>query len=312
MVKQPAFLQPGDKIGIMCPAGFMPPGRTDACVRALGDWGFEAVLGETVRSQSDNYFSGSDAERAADLQRLLDDDSIRAILFGRGGYGMTRILDQLDFKSFLKQPKWIAGYSDITVILAHLYSVYGIASLHSPMAGAFADTTELDPYLCSVQDRFVGKPMYYHVDGHSMNRAGEATGPLIGGNLALFTHLIGTRSFPDTTGSIIFLEDVGEQLYNIDRMLRQLKRGGHFERISGLIFGGFTECKDTERPFGQTISEILLGVIAEYDFPVCFDFPVSHTARNYALKYGAVCRLTVERGSVQLKEIVDPFSADSK
>jgi len=243
---------------------------------------------------------------------VLDDDSIRAILFGRGGYGMTRIIDRLDFTKFLEKPKWIAGYSDITVILAHLYSVYGVASMHSPMAGAFADSTELDPYLCSIHDMFIGKPMKYQAEGHAMDRPGEATGSLIGGNLALFTHLIGSSSFPDTNGAILFLEDVGEQLYNIDRMLRQLKRGGHFDRISGLIFGGFTECKDTERPFGQSVWEILQSVIAEYDFPVCFDFPVSHTARNYALKYGATCRLTVDTGSVNLMEIVGPVIAGSR
>lgn len=303
MVKQPAFLKSGDRIGIMCPAGYMPLERTDACVRALQDWGFEVVLGNTFQSQSTTYFSGSDAARAADLQRMLDDDSIRAILFGRGGYGMSRIIDTLDFTRFLNAPKWIAGYSDITVILAHLYAVHGIAALHSHMAGAFADTNGLDPYLCSIYDSFIGKPMHYQVDGHALNRAGEATGTLIGGNLALFTHLIGTSSFPDTNGAILFLEDVGEQLYNIDRMLRQLKRGDHLRHISGLIFGGFTDCKDTDRPFGQSVLQILQQVVQEYDFPVCFEFPVSHTARNYALKYGVSCRLSVSSDSVQLQEI---------
>lgn len=303
MVKQPAYLQPGDKIGIMSPAGYMPLERTNACVQALRDWGFEVVLGQTLQATSENYFSGTDAERAADLQRMLDDHSIRAILFGRGGYGMTRIIDTLDFNTFLKNSKWIAGYSDITVILSHLYTQYGVASMHSPMAGAFADVPTLDPYLNSIRDLFVGTPMDHRAEGHALDRVGEATGNLIGGNLALFSHLIGTPSFPETAGCILFLEDVGEQLYNIDRMLRQLKRGGHLQNLSGLIFGGFTDCQDTERPFGQPVEEILQQVVHEYEFPVCFDFPVSHTARNYALKYGVRCRLSVEQASVHLQEI---------
>jgi len=304
MVIQPLPLQPGDIIGIMCPAGFMTLERTEACVQTLRDWGYEVVLGETLYSKSDNYFSGSDAERADDLQRMLDDNSIRAILFGRGGYGMSRIIDRLDFTRFLKHPKWIAGYSDITVILAHLYSKYGVASMHSPMAGAFADQPDDQQYLPSIGKMFSGLPMQYTVESSPLNRLGIAEGPLVGGNLALFTHLIGTDSFPNTDGAILFLEDVGEQLYNIDRMLRQLKRGGYLENLRGLIYGGFTECKDTERPFGQEISEILQAVVSDYSYPVCYDFPVSHTHRNYALKYGAPCQLTVQSDQVVLQEIV--------
>ena len=146
--------------------------------------------------------------------------------------------------------------------------------------------------------------MHYTVPADPRNRKGEAVGSLVGGNLALFTHLIGTSSFPDTRGSILFLEDVGEQLYNIDRMLRQLKRSGQLENLSGLILGGFTECKDTDRPFGQDISEILQAIVGEYAFPVCFDFPVSHTGKNYAVKYGVHCRLSINDSSVQLEEVV--------
>jgi muramoyltetrapeptide carboxypeptidase len=305
MLIQPAPLRPGDRVGIMCPAGFMPIERTEACVQALQSWGYEVVIGQTLRTPSTNYFSGTDEERARDLQQMLDDDSIRAILFGRGGYGMIRILDQLDFTRFLQHPKWIAGYSDITVILAHLYTKYQIASMHSPMAGAFAEPTPDARYLSSILHIFSGMPMNYEVDANLGNRLGTATGPLMGGNLALFTHLIGTASFPNTQGAILFLEDVGEQLYNIDRMLRQLKRGGHLENLAGLIFGGFTECKDTERPFGQELLEILQAIVSEYDFPVCYDFPVSHTPRNYALKYGVKARLDVQSTQVILREISD-------
>ena len=304
MIIQPLPLTPGDQVGIMCPAGFMTKERTDACVQQLNQWGFNAVLGETLYSRSENYFSGTDQERASDLQRMLDDEALQAILFGRGGYGMSRIIDRLDFTQFLKRPKWIAGYSDITVLLAHLYSRYGIASLHSPMAGAFQDYPADTIYLPHLRGMFTGGVMQYEANTDKWNRIGEATGPLVGGNLALFTHLIGSRSFPDLNGAILFLEDVGEQLYNIDRMLRQLKRGGYLERLSGLIFGGFTECKDTDRPFGQSVQEILESVIDEYTFPVCFDFPVGHTEQNYPLKYGVRCRLTVSEHNAQLQEII--------
>jgi muramoyltetrapeptide carboxypeptidase len=302
MTIQPAPLRPGEIVGIMCPAGYMTKERTDDCVERLRDWGYGSVLGKTLYSASTNYFSGTDEERAADLQAMLDDDSIRTILFGRGGYGMSRIVDRLDFTRFLKNPKWIAGYSDITVLLAHLYTKYGIASLHSPMAGAFQDFPADNIYLPSVRDMITGITMNYSVDTDSRNVPGEAVGTLLGGNLALFTHLIGTESFPDTAGAILFLEDVGEQLYNIDRMLRQLQRGGHLDKLSGLIFGGFTECKDTDRPFGQDVSEILQAIVRNYSFPVCYDFPVSHTGKNYALKYGVRCRLEVNQEGVRLQE----------
>ena len=302
MTIQPAPIRPGETVGITCPAGFMTKERTDVCVQRLADWGYQSVLGETLFSSSANYFSGTDDERAADFQRMLDDPSIRTILFGRGGYGMSRIIDRLDFTEFLKNPKWIAGYSDITVLLAHLYTRYGIASLHSPMAGAFQDFPDDNKYLPALREMISGGRMDYMVDADSRNKPGEAVGPLLGGNLALFTHLMGTPSFPDLTGAILFLEDVGEQLYNIDRMLRQLKRGGQLDRLSGLIFGGFTECKDTDRPFGQDVSQILQAVVADYEFPICYDFPVSHTGRNYPLKYGVRARLIVSETSVRLQE----------
>jgi muramoyltetrapeptide carboxypeptidase len=147
--------------------------------------------------------------------------------------------------------------------------------------------------------------MNYTVATDRQNRPGEAVGTLLGGNLALFAHLVGSNSFPDTRGAILFLEDVGEQLYNIDRMLRQLKRGGYLDGLSGVMFGGFTECKDTEPPFGQDFEQILESIVREYEFPVCYNFPVSHTERNYPLKYGVRCRLTVSANSVSLQEIVE-------
>jgi muramoyltetrapeptide carboxypeptidase len=302
MITIPPYLQKGDTIGIVCPAGFMAAEKAETCILTLQEWGYHVKAGNTVGGPSATYFSGTDEERLNDLQQMLDDKSIKAVLFGRGGYGTGRIIDRISFKQFKKHPKWIIGYSDITVLHSHLYSKYEISSLHAPMAGAFNEEGFKNEFVLSLKDALEGKKATYNVDGHAQNREGAATGELVGGNLALLAHLTGTESDSKTKNRILFIEDVGEQLYNIDRMLHQLKRSGKLSKLAGLIFGGFTELKDTERPFGKTIYEILQEIVQEYDYPVCYDFPVSHTDRNYALKIGVEYSLTVKTNGVQLKE----------
>ncbi len=293
MIKNPPYLQTGDRIGLVCPAGFMASEKTNACIRALESWGYTVKAGKTVGGSSSNYFSGTDQERLDDFQQMLDDDEIKAVLCARGGYGSSRIIDQINFKKFKESPKWIIGYSDITVLHCHIYSNYYISTLHAPMAGAFNEKNEQidqqpdpDEYLLSFKNALEGKKIRYSCDVHPMNRKGTAIGELVGGNLALLAHLAGTVSDIKTKGRILFIEDTGEYLYNIDRMLLQLKRMGKLSKLAGLVVGGFTDTKDTERPFGQTAYEIILDTIKEYDYPVCFDFPVSHTVRNYALRIG--------------------------
>lgn len=298
----PPYLKKGDTIGMVCPAGFMAPEKWQTCVQTLQDWGFNVVLGSTMKSSSSTYFSGTDEERLLDLQRMLDDKKIHAILCGRGGYGMGRIIDQLDFKKFTRRPKWIVGFSDITVLHAHLNRVAGVASIHGPMAGAFNDGGDENPYVQSLKSMLIGKPAVYAADPHAYNIPGKAKGRLVGGNLSLIAHLIGTPSAYKTKGKILFLEDVGEQLYNVDRMMHQLKRAGVLDGLAGLVLGGFTDNKDTERPFGQTVEEILRHQIKDADYPVCFGFPVSHEKENNALKVGARYTLTVESAKVLLEE----------
>lgn len=302
MITTPPYLQKGDTIGIVCPAGYMAAEKAQTCIHTLQEWGYRVKVGNTVGGPSTTYFSGTDEERLNDLQQMLDDRSIKAILFGRGGYGTGRIIDRLSFKQFKKHPKWIIGYSDITVLHSHLYRKYEISSLHSPMAGAFNDEGFKNEFVLSLKDALEGKKATYNVDGYAKNREGAATGELVGGNLSLLAHLTGTESDSKTKGRILFVEDVGEQLYNIDRMMHQLKRSGKLSKLAGLIFGGFTELKDTERPFGKTIYEILEEIVQEYDYPVCYDFPVSHSDRNYALKIGVEYSLTVKTNGVELKE----------
>lgn len=294
----PPFLTAGDTIGLVCPAGFMAADRVQDCIRALHSWGFQVKLGKTIGSDSATYFSGDDAMRLADFQAMLDDDGVQAILCARGGYGTGRIIDQISFKKFRKSPKWIIGFSDITVLHSHIVMNYGIETLHAPMAGAFADADPADIYLRSLKHALNGKSAKYTVASHPFNRPGEASGRLIGGNLALLAHLCGTDSDIRTRGKLLFLEDVGEYLYNIDRMMYQLKRGGKLKNLAGLIVGGFTDMKDTERPFGQTAEEIIRDVVAGYDYPVCFEFPVSHAKPNFALKVGGRYTLHVGEKTV--------------
>jgi len=302
MIETPPYLEKGDVIAIVCPSGYMPVEKASECIRVLNEeWGFRTKVGKTMGNQF-NYFSGTDEERLNDFQQMLDDDEVKAILCARGGYGLTRIIDKINFKKFKGQPKWIIGYSDVTILHSHLYSNYYIASIHAPMAAAFNDAGYINRFVQSLRNALEGKKLKYSCEPHECNKKGEAIGELIGGNLALLTHLIGSESDCKTRGRILFLEDVGEYLYNIDRMMYQLKRSGKLSKLAGLIIGGFTEVKDTEHPFGQTAYEIIHDAVKEYDYPICFDFPVSHGKENYALKIGVGYKLKVGKSKVILEE----------
>lgn len=299
----PPPLRKGDTIGIVCPAGHMPKSRIRTCIKVLKEeWGFRVVEGSTLGAGS-GYFSGTDEERAADLQRMLDDDQIDAILCARGGYGVGRIIDQLDFSQLKKRPKWIVGFSDVTVLHAHVLARVGLATIHGPMAGAFASGGWRKPSVESLHRALRGQKLSYAVEHHSLNRPGTATGVLFGGNLSLLAHLVGTPSEVDLQGKILFIEDVGELLYNIDRMMYQLHRAGRLSGLAGLIVGGFTDCRDTDRPFGKQAYDIISDVLEHYSFPVCFGFPVSHGPDNLALKSGVLHQLTINSRGCRLKEL---------
>lgn len=303
MITIPPYLKAGDTIGIVCPAGYMPYEKAAVCINTLQEWGYKVKVGKTLGGNSVNYFSGTDAERLADFQLMLDDKEVKAILCGRGGYGVSRIINDIDFKHFKKHPKWIIGFSDITVFHAHIYSNYKIASIHSPMAGAFNDDGYKSEYVLSLRETLQGNAMQYACPPHEFNKTGKASGELVGGNLALLAHLIGSKSEIKTKNRILFIEDIGEYTYNIDRMMLQLKRAGKLDDLAGLVIGGFSDMKDTTRPFGKTVFEILHDIVKDYTYPICFDFPVSHDSRNYALKVGAEYELKVEESAVTLKEI---------
>ncbi len=302
-MKIPPYLKKGSTIGITCPAGYMATAKAQTCIDTLQQWGFNVMVGKTLGSGSQNYFSGTDAERLEELQAMLDSDAIDAILFGRGGYGVGRIIDKIDFTQFKKKPKWLIGYSDITVLHTHIHTHFKIATLHSPMAAAFNDGVQDNEYIASLRKAITGKKSNYKCAAHPFNKKGRVTGELVGGNLSLLAHVIGTPSDISTKNKILFIEDIGEQVYSTDRMLHQLKRSGKLDKLAGLVVGSFTDVKDTERPFGKTVYEVIADMVKEYDYPVCFGFPVGHCKENYALKEGIKHQLSIVAKQSSLREL---------
>jgi muramoyltetrapeptide carboxypeptidase len=302
MINIPPYLKKGDTIGIVCPSGTLPAKKVTTCISTLEAWGYKVKIGKTVGSQH-HYFSATDEERAADMQAMLDDKNVQAVLCGRGGYGMSRIIDALDFKKFKKHPKWVIGFSDITLLHNHFTEVLKTASLHAPMAGAFNNGQSNNEWVLSLKHALAGKKANYKAAPHANNKPGIATGKLVGGNLTLVAHAVGTVSGLQTKNAILFLEDIGEYKYNIDRMMIQLKRSGMLKNLAGLIVGGFTQTKDSDPAFGATVYEIIEAAVSDYKYPVCYDFPVSHDKENYALKHGANYTLQVTAKKVSLQEM---------
>jgi muramoyltetrapeptide carboxypeptidase len=280
----------------------MPFEKAQTCITTFESWGYSVKTGKTLHSDSQNYFSGNDEERLVDFQHMLDDEEIKAVFCARGGYGIGRIIERINFSRFKKEPKWIVGYSDVTIFHAHIYSIYKISSLHAPMAAAFNQEEYKNEFVQSLRNALEGVKTKYECPVHEFNKKGEAVGELLGGNLTLLAHLVGSSSDLKTKGKILFLEDVGEYLYNIDRMIYQLKRSGKLRKLAGLIIGGFSDMKDTERPFGKNVYQIIQEAVKEYDYPVCFNFPVGHEKENYALKIGVGHKLKIGKNKVTLEE----------
>ncbi|NHA07725.1 LD-carboxypeptidase [Mucilaginibacter sp. HC2] len=293
----PPYLKKGDKIAITCPAKKLPRPMNDA-VALLQSWGLEVVLGDTV-SASYHQFAGDDDLRAHDLQRFINDDSIKAIIAARGGYGTIRMIDKVDFSHFAQNPKWLIGFSDITVLHTHLFANYGAQTIHGQMPVNIPDASKHS--LDTLRMALFGETLNYNYHAHGLNRSGEGSGILVGGNLSLLISVSGSVSDIDYSGKILFIEDVGEYLYSVDRMLRNLKRAGKLAQLAGLVVGGFTDMKDNDIPFGQTVPEIVMDIVREYDYPVCFDFPAGHIPDNCSLIFGKEARLAVHGQEVSLK-----------
>jgi len=296
----PPALRPGDQVAIVGTARKVSAQEVAAAVDILTGWGLRVVLGESITA-AHHQFAGSDELRARDFQRQLDDVNIRAILCARGGYGTTRIIDQLDFAPFFRQPKWIAGFSDITALNSHLLR-RGYESIHGVMPFIFAQAGGEDS-LESLRRALFGEAVTYEVPPHPLNRPGTAVGELTGGNLSLLQNLTGTASDCPTAGRILFLEDVAEYLMSVDRMMVHLDRTGKLRDLAGLLVGHFTDPQDNAIPFGQTSYEIIDTYARKYDFPVAYGFPVGHEPQNMALICGRSARLTVDADGTRVEYV---------
>jgi len=307
--KVPAYLKPGDTIGITSPAGTITLEELAPALGVLRSWGYQLKIGAAI-GKKDFTRGGTDEERKADLQDMLDDPKVKAILCARGGYGIVRIIDSLTWTKFMQKPKWVIGFSDVTILHSHIHRHCRVASIHSKMTNSFPEVWDKAlpiqvETILSIKDALFGHKMQYAAGANAQNREGMAEGVLVGGNLKLLESMAGTPSDINTTGKILFVEDTGEYLYSIDRMFWNLKRTGKLAYLKGLIVGGFSIKPDDEgEEFGRTLQEIVLEKVQEYKYPVCFDFPVGHQRANYALKCGIKHRLTVNQEGATLSEIV--------
>jgi muramoyltetrapeptide carboxypeptidase len=307
--KKPAYLRPGDLIGITSPAGTIKPEEILPATSVLESWGYKISVGDTI-GRSDFTFGGTDDERAADLQKMLDDPKIKAILCSRGGYGSVRIVDRLNWDGFKKHPKWLIGFSDITVLHSHIHRNCSIATIHSKMCNSFPDNwSTAEPVqietIISIRDALEGKKkLSYTVIPNEKNKKGLAKGILTGGNLKTLESLAGSASDINTDGKILFVEDTGEYLYSIDRMFWNLKRTGKLKNLKALIVGGFKiKPDDPGEEFGRTLFDIVHEKTKNSNYPVCFDFPAGHQRANYALKCGVMHELKVTDNEVIMREI---------
>lgn len=293
----PPSLKPGDKVAIVCTARKFEPEQCLPAIELMNSMGLEVVLGNTIGK--DNFqLGGTDEERADDLQQMINRNDIKAIWIARGGYGTVRIIDKIDFTPLRNQPKWLIGFSDITVLHSHLHHL-GLGSLHAIMPFSVPNAT--DEAKTSLKKALFGEELLYQTNAHSANIQGQVTGQLIGGNLSILYSLLGSASSVDTNGKILFIEDLDEYLYHIDRMMQNLRRNGYFEQLNGLIVGGMTDMHDNQIPFGYDAVQIISEIVKPYNIPVCFDFPAGHVPKNLALPFGKEVSLNVGLNEVTLK-----------
>lgn len=298
---QPPFLQKNDTIGIVSPGRKLDTETIDAAIRIIESWGFRVRLGKNIFSNNHAYMAGTDQERLTDLQAMLDDTSVQAVVCARGGYGTTRILDTLDFRSFIKEPKWICGFSDITALHLKLQAI-GIKSIHSTMPVLFSKS-ESGSSVQALQKILTGQKIVLLGKKNLRNKEGEAKGELIGGNLSLIIDSLGTNSEIDTENKILILEEVDEYFYRIDRMMTHLKRAKKLDRLAGLVIGYMTDIKESELAFLESIEDIILNHTRGFSFPVAFSFPVGHENPNLPWIQGSKAALKV---SPEKSEIIFP------
>ncbi len=298
---QPSYLKPGDSVAIVAPSGVLNnrDKEIDLARKLMESWGLNVKIGRYVFEKA-GHFAGTDAQRIADLQAAIDNKNIKAIWMARGGYGMVRVIDKLDYSGLKSNPKWIVGYSDITALHNDLHNK-GLESIHAMMCTSMdANTAPIANSINSLKDALFGKDLYYKIKGSEYNKEGEASGQLIGGNLTLLHTMLGSRSSLDTEGKILFIEEIGEYAYHIDRMLMSLKRAGFFKNCKGLIVGQISNIRENTTPWGKTIEQLILDAFQDYEFPILFGFPAGHEDDNRALILGREVNLKVSKTGGEL------------
>ncbi|MFC0603275.1 S66 peptidase family protein [Winogradskyella pulchriflava] len=298
---QPPYLKAGDTVAIVAPSGILKNREREVqqAVDLLKSWGLHAVVGKHVFSKAD-HFAGTDDERCEDLQKAMDDPKISAIWCARGGYGTVRILDRLDYTKFREKPKWIIGYSDITALHNQVHNE-GFESLHALMCVSLTkDLSEIQSTVDTFKSALFGSPENYDLEGSSYNREGEAKGQLIGGNLTMLHTMLGSKESIDTSGKILFIEEIGEYKYHIDRMLQSMKRAGYFDNCSGLVVGDMSKLRKNTTLWGTSVEQLILDALEDYDFPIAFNMPAGHEMDNRALVLGRTVDLKVEKGKTSL------------
>jgi muramoyltetrapeptide carboxypeptidase len=298
MLFAPPFLKKGDKVAITAPASRLEKKSIEIGVEILINWGLQVIVGDTVGAK---YFDFSDTleNRTAEMQKFLDDDTVKLILSARGGYGCSKIIDDLDFSKFKDNPKWVCGFSDVTSILLHINKL-GFQSLHGVMAKTMVSHHDSNE---SLRKLLFGEKLEYAFGASEKNRIGIAKGEAVGGNLSLLVHIIGSRSDLPYDGKVLFLEDISEYYYNLDRMMVQLKRAGKLANLAGIICGDFSDCKENGEPFGKNIEEMILEHTEGMPYPIAFDFGFGHESKNLAIRMGEELRLEVKKQGVLLNSI---------
>ncbi|WP_412767103.1 S66 peptidase family protein [Tenacibaculum vairaonense] len=290
----PPYLQKGDTVALVAPAGILKNRKNviDKAKQLLEDWGLKVVYGKHMFNQG-NHFAGTDDERCQDFQEAMDNPNVKAIWCARGGYGSVRILDKLDFSKFKDSPKWVIGYSDITAFHNHIHNL-GIETLHAMMGTSMQDKKEDIPHTISTfKKALFGERLSYEITSSKYNRKGNVSGELIGGNIAILTSMLGSESQMSTEGKILFIEEIGEYKYSIDRMLQSLKRAGYFTKIKAVVVGDMTKIKKNTTPWGSSIKQLILEVLPK-NIPVLFDFPAGHEPDNRALIMGRNVELEIK------------------
>jgi muramoyltetrapeptide carboxypeptidase len=295
-VKMPPYLHKGDTVAIVATARKVAGESVDPAVSLLKSWGLNVVLGKTI-GKEENQLAGADWQRATDFQEMMDRPGIKAIWCAKGGYGTVRMIDRLDFTKFKQRPKWVIGFSDATVLHSHINNL-DIATIHGIVAISVSKATP--EAIDSFKKALFGDNISYTLPPHAYNKEGKATGELVGGNLSVLYSIIGSASEADYKGKIIFIEDLDEYLYHIDRMMFNLKRNGYFKEVKGIIIGGMTKMRDNDVPWGHDALQIIQDITKEYKIPICFNFPAGHIQDNRALIMGDQVTLEVTAAGTKI------------